>query len=216
MKQDFGYRLYKRATDIFFAFILLVIFSPIMIITALAIKLDSKGPVLADIPKRVGRWNKLFSLHKFRSMISNAHQLLRSDPKFKKLLEEYKKDSYKLRGDPRITKVGKFIRKFSIDEMPQLINVLKGDMSLIGPRPYYPDELKEQQEKYPHARKYVKKMLEVKPGITGLWQVSGRSNVNFDERIILDAEYAEKKSVFQDVKILIKTPWAMLTGKGAR
>ncbi|MFH1601813.1 MAG: sugar transferase [Candidatus Shapirobacteria bacterium] len=216
MRKDFGYRLYKRASDLFLAILLLIIFSPVMFFAAIAIKLDSPGPVLADIPKRVGRWNRLFRLFKFRSMICNAHTLLRTEARFKALYQEYKKDSYKLKEDPRITRVGKVIRKYSIDEMPQLFNVIKGDMSLIGPRPYYSDELKQQQKEYPHTRQYVKKMLDVKPGITGLWQVSGRSNVNFDERIILDAQYAQKKSVIMDLKILVKTPWAMLTGKGAR
>ncbi len=216
MREDLEYRVIKRAMDLVLGSLLFIFSLPVMLITVLAIKLDSKGPIFPEVPQRVGRGGKLFSLLKFRSMINNAHSLLRTDPKFKKLLEEYKKDSYKLREDPRITKVGKFIRKYSVDEIPQFVNVIEGDMSVVGPRPYYPDELKEQQKKYPATRKHAKKMLEVKPGITGLWQVSGRSDVNFDERITLDAEYAEKKSIWLDIKILLKTPWAMLSGKGAR
>ena len=115
-----------------------------------------------------------------------------------------------------MTRVGKFIRRYSIDELPQFVNVLKGEMSIVGPRPYYPDELEEQQRVYPHTKKYVKEALTVKPGITGLWQVSGRSDVNFDERIKLDAEYARKKSLLLDIIILLKSPWAVLSGKGAR
>jgi len=216
MREDLEYRVIKRAMDLVLGSLLFIFSLPVMLITVLAIKLDSRGPIFPEVPQRVGRGGKLFSLLKFRSMINNAHSLLRTDPKFKKLLEEYKKDSYKLREDPRITKVGKFIRKYSVDEIPQFVNVIEGDMSVVGPRPYYPDELKEQQKKYPATRKHAKKMLEVKPGITGLWQVSGRSDVNFDERITLDAEYAEKKSIWLDIKILLKTPWAMLSGKGAR
>lgn len=214
MKEKFFFFV-KRLMDICLAVVLGAVFFPVAIITALAIKLDSKGPIFADTPPRVGKNGKLFRIYKFRSMITNAHQLLRTDPRFKKLYEEYKKSSYKLRNDPRVTRVGKFIRKHSIDEIPQLINVLKGEMSVVGPRPYYPDELKEQQKKYPHTKKLVKEALSVKPGITGLWQVSGRSDVNFDKRIALDAYYARKKSVLLDLWILLKSPWVMISGRGA-
>lgn len=209
------YEVGKRIIDILGSTILGIIFLPICILTAIAIKIDSKGPILADTPKRVGRNGKLFKLYKFRSMIINAHRLLRTDPKFKKLYEEYKKGSYKLREDPRVTRVGKFIRKHSIDEIPQLINVLKGEMSLVGPRPYYPDELEEQQRKYPQTKKLVKVVLSVKPGITGVWQVSGRSEINFDKRMEMDASYVRRRSLLLDISILLKSPWAMITGKGA-
>ncbi len=207
----------KRAIDFTLAIILLIAFSPIMIATSIAIKLTSKGPVLLDtsVPPRIGKNGKTFRLLKFRSMIVNAHQMLRTDPKLKKLFEEYKKNSYKLNDDPRATTVGRFIRKHSIDELPQLFNVLKGEMSIVGPRPYLQEELDNQQRKYPRARKHVEKMLQVKPGITGLWQVTGRSNVNFDKRIALDAKYAEQRSFLFDIIILLKSPWAMITGKGA-
>lgn len=209
------YESAKRIIDIIGATVAMVFFLPVAIITALAIEIESPGPILADTPKRVGQRGKEFRLLKFRSMIPNAHNLLHTDPKFKMLLEEYKKSSYKLHNDPRVTKVGKFIRKHSIDEIPQLINVLVGDMSLVGPRPYYPFELKEQQEKYPHTKRLVKEVLEVKPGITGQWQVSGRSEINFDKRIQMDAEYARKKSFVYDIIILLRSPLAMITGKGA-
>ena len=209
------YEFTKRTIDISGAIVLLIIFFPILLLTAVAIKLTSKGPVFADTPKRVGKEDRLFYPFKFRSMILNAHKLLHTDPRFKKLYEEYKKSSYKLYEDPRITPVGKYIRRHSIDELPQLINVLKGEMSVVGPRPYYPDELEEQTQKYPHTKKLLKEVLSVKPGITGYWQVSGRSEVNFDKRIEMDAYYARKKSVWLDVLILLKTPWVMISGKGA-
>lgn len=201
--------------DVGGAMILGVIFLPVCILAGMAIKLDSPGPVLADTPRRVGRNGKLFKLYKFRSMILNAHRLLRTKPKYKKLYEEYKRESYKLKDDPRITRVGRFIRRHSIDEIPQLINVLKGEMSLVGPRPYYPDELEEQQKKYPGTESLVKVVLSVKPGVTGSWQVSGRSEVNFDKRIKMDAEYVKRRNIVDDIIILGKSPWAMISGKGA-
>lgn len=209
------YNLGKRLIDIIGSVIAIIIFFPLAIVTAIAIEIESLGPVLADTPKRVGKDGKEFRLYKFRSMIPNAHNLLHTDPKFKQLLEEYKKSSYKLHNDPRITKVGKFIRKHSIDEIPQLVNVLEGEMSLVGPRPYYPFELKEQQEKYPHTKVLVKEVLKVKPGLTGPWQISGRSEINFDKRIQMDAEYARRKSIVYDILVLIKSPLAMIVGKGA-
>jgi len=193
----------------------LVGFLPVITVTAIAIELESPGPLLADTPKRVGEGGKLFRFLKFRSMIPNAHALLHTDPKYKKLLEEYKKSSYKLHEDPRVTKVGKFIRKHSIDEIPQFINVLRGEMSLVGPRAYYPFELEEQQRKYPQTKELVKEVLTIKPGITGRWQVSGRSEVDFDKRIQMDACYARKRSIIYDILILLKTPWAMISGEGA-
>ncbi len=209
------YNICKRLIDILGAVAGLIIFSPIIVLTVIAIELESPGSILADTPKRVGKDGRLFRFLKFRSMIPNAHNLLHTDPKFKKLLEEYKKSSYKLHDDPRVTKVGKFIRKHSVDEVPQFLNVLRGEMSLVGPRAYYPFELAEQQEKYPHTRELVKEVLKVKPGITGQWQVSGRSEVNFDKRIEMDAQYARKRSLIYDILILLKTPWAMISGEGA-
>jgi len=209
------YTLFKRFIDIFGSLFLIVFFFPICILVAVAIKLNSSGPIFADTPERVGKKGKLFKLYKFRSMVINAHKLLRSDPKLSNLYKEYRKNSYKLIDDPRVTRVGRFIRKHSLDEIPQLLNVLNGDMSLVGPRPYYPDELVEQQKKYPHTKKLVKIVLSEKPGITGFWQVSGRSEVNFDKRIKMDADYVKKRSNIVDINILFKSPWAMISGKGA-
>ncbi len=208
----------KRIIDIVGGIILIILFSPIMAIAAMAIKLTSPGPILVEptnpTAQRVGKDGKLFYHYKFRSMMVDAYNVLRTNPKYKKLYEEYKRSSFKLHKDPRVTKVGKFIRKYSIDEMPQLFNVLKGEMSIVGPRPYFVDELEEQQEKYPHTRKFVKQTLTVRPGITGYWQVSGRSEVHFDKRIEMDAYYAKKKSFVFDLMIMLKTPWTMISGKG--
>lgn len=215
IKKSNYYLLAKRAVDIVSSIFLLVIFSPILIIIAIVIKLDSKGPILADTPMRVGKNGKLFKMYKFRSMVKNAHEILRGNPKYSGLYDVYKRGSYKLKDDPRITRVGHFIRKHSLDEIPQTLNILKGEMSLVGPRAYYPDELRDQQKKYPHTIDSVKVVLSVKPGATGFWQVSGRSEINFDKRIEMDASYARKSSLLYDFWIIIKTPWAMITGRGA-
>lgn len=209
------YDVSKRLLDIIISIFALIIFSPIILATAIAIRLDTKGPLLADTPPRIGKGGKSFRMYKFRSMVANAHEILVKDPKYKVLLDEYKKSGYKLKDDPRITKVGRFIRKYSFDEIPQFLNVLKGEMSVVGPRAYYPDELRDQQKKYPHTREAVKIVLSVKPGITGVWQVSGRSQINFDRRIQLDAAYAKKRSILYDILLILRTPVAMFSGKGA-
>ena len=201
--------------DILISILGIVIFFPLCALAALAMQIESPGPVFADTPKRIGKNGRLFRLFKLRSMIPNAHRLLHEDERFKRLLEEYKKSSYKLHEDPRVTKVGKFLRKHSIDELPQFINILKGEMSIVGPRPYYFDELEEQQKKYPHTRPLVADVLKIKPGLTGEWQISGRSEINFDKRIEMDAKYAKKRSIIYDLLIILKSPWAMITGKGA-
>lgn len=209
------YNVSKRFFDLLFSIVLLIFFSPILLITIVAIKLNSPGPIFADTPPRVGKNGRQFRMYKFRSMVQNAHDILTTDPKYKHLFEEYKKSGYKLRNDPRITKVGRFIRKYSIDEMPQFVNVIMGDMSIVGPRAYYHDELRDQQKKFPHTKQAVKVVLSVKPGITGVWQVSGRSDIKFDTRIQLDADYAIKRSIIYDFYLIFRTPFAMLSGKGA-
>lgn len=215
VKKSVLYEFFKRIQDIVFSLLLIILFSPVIILVAIAIKLDSKGPILADTPERVGKNGKLFKMYKFRSMIENAHELLRENPKFTELYRDYKKGSYKLKDDPRITGVGHFIRKHSLDEVPQFFNILKGDMSLVGPRAYYPDELRDQQMRYPQTREAVKIVLSVRPGVTGYWQVSGRSEINFDRRIKMDSDYVRKRSFLYDFMIILKTPWAMISGRGA-
>jgi lipopolysaccharide/colanic/teichoic acid biosynthesis glycosyltransferase len=190
-----------------------------MLLSAIIIKITSPGPALVEKTnshmKRIGKDGKIFRLYKFRSMPVNADYLLTKDPRFKKLYSQYKKSSFKLHEDPRVTKFGRFIRKYSIDEMPQLFNVLRGEMSLVGPRPYHADEIEEQQRRYPGTHKYVVMTQTVKPGITGQWQVVGRSNINFDKRIEMDAMYAKRKSLWTDIVIILKTPVAMISGVGA-
>jgi len=215
IKKSIFYEFMKRFFDTLFSLGLLFLFSPIILAIALLIKFDSPGPILADTPERVGKNGRLFKMFKFRSMIQNAHEMLREDPDFTRLYEQYKKGSYKLKDDPRITRIGKFLRKHSLDEVPQLVNILNGDMSLVGPRAYYPDELRDQQKKYPLTQDAVKVVLSVKPGLTGHWQVSGRSEINFDKRIQMDAEYVRRRSLLYDFLIIMRTPWAMISGKGA-
>ncbi len=215
VKKSMTYELFKRLSDVVFSFLILLVFLPVIIIVAIFIRLDSSGPIFADTPERVGKNGKRFKMYKFRSMVKNAHEILREDPNFANLFDSYKKGSYKLKDDPRVTRVGRFIRKHSLDEVPQLLNVLHGEMSLVGPRAYYPDELREQQKKYPNTRDSVKVVLSVKPGVTGFWQVSGRSEINFDKRIQMDADYVRRRSIFADSAIILKTPWAMISGKGA-
>lgn len=213
------YDLLKRIIDIFLSVILIILFSPVMLLTVIIIKMTSKGPALVEKNnihmQRIGKNGKIFRLYKFRSMPVNADYLLTKDPRFRKLYHEYKESSFKLHEDPRVTKFGRFIRKYSIDEMPQFFNVLKGEMSIVGPRPYHVDEIDEQQKRYPGTEKYVKQTQTIKPGITGFWQVTGRSNINFDKRIKMDAEYAGQKNLWADILIILKTPFAMVSGKGA-
>lgn len=206
------YDFLKRLTDVMGSILGLVILSPLLLLVALAIKLDSLGGVFADTPMRAGKNGKLFRIYKFRSMVNNAHEILEKNPK---LLEEYKKNSYKIFNDPRVTRIGKFIRKYSIDEFPQFFNILKGEMSLVGPRAYYPYELEEQQRKYPNSRKYVRVILSGKPGLTGVWQVTGRSEINFDKRVKMDADYVKRKSIVYDFWMIFKTIPAVISGRGA-
>lgn len=209
----------KRTIDIVASLVLLVIFSPIMVVTAILIKLTSPGPIFVErnnkTAQRVGKDGKVFYHYKFRSMMANAYEVIKNDPKFRKLYKEYKRSNFKLNKDPRVTKIGRFIRKYSIDETPQFLNVLSGEMSLVGPRPCFVEELEEQKKMFPESEKYIKEMLKIKPGITGYWQVEGRSNVNFDKRVEMDAYYARKKSLIFDILIILKTPWAMISGRGA-
>lgn len=206
------YDFIKRLMDIVGSIVGLVLLLPLFLITALAIKIESPGSLLADTPMRVGRHGKLFKMYKFRSMVPNALEILQKNPQ---LLAQYKRNSYKIQDDPRVTKVGKVIRKYSIDELPQLVNILRGEMSLVGPRAYYPFELSDQQKKYPDSREFVKIILSAKPGLTGVWQVSGRSQINFDKRVEMDAQYVQRRSIFYDLYLILKTIPTVLLSKGA-
>ncbi len=208
----------KRAMDILGSALLLIIFSPVFLIVALAIKMSSEGPVFFK-QRRVGQYGKSFTFLKFRSMRANndssAHriyvtQLIAGQAQRNPTNGNGDGDSvYKLTNDDRITRVGAYLRKSSLDELPQLLNVLRGEMSLVGPRPAIPYELAAYQTW--HRRR----VLQVKPGMTGLWQVNGRSRVKFDEMVRLDLRYAEIWSPWLDIRILLRTPRAVLEGQGA-
>ena len=213
------YNSFKRLIDFIGSSIALIIISPILIIFVLLVKFSSPGPIFYT-PERVGKDGKIFKMLKFRSMRMynikgnwvHAQKYLDINPSLKR---KYQKSSFKLKDDPRVTPIGKILRRMSIDEMPQLVNVVKGEMSLVGPRAYQHDELVHQQKVYPKTRKFVKIILEARPGASGPWQVSGRSFINFDRRVQMDAIYVKKKSILYDIWIIIKTPVAMLIGKGA-
>lgn len=209
------YFVVKRVIDIFGAVVAIIIFFPIKVAIALHIKrVSPEGPVFADIPLRSGRGGKEFKMFKFRSMFPNAHDVLVADAK---LYKEYVRKGYKLEAekDPRLIPGGKFLRKSSVDELPQFFNVLIGHMSIVGPRAYFPFELKEQVERYPESKEYIRALLEVKPGITGPWQVGGRNEIPFIERARMDAEYARRRSILYDLMIILKTPVAIFTRRGA-
>ncbi len=200
---SFQYRI-KRVIDVVGAAFLLLVGAPIWLLTALAIKLDSPGPVLHH-QTRLGYRGQPFDCLKFRSMYVNADQML---DRLRAALPEDERGKFKLRNDPRRTRVGSFIRRTSLDEAPQLLNVLRGDMSLIGPRPPLPAEF-ERYEDWEKAR------LEMPPGITGLWQVRGRSDIDFNEMVLMDLYYIENWSLRLDIQILLQTIPAVLSSKGA-
>ncbi len=198
----------KRILDITVALILMIVFLPVWVLVPLMVYLDSGTPILFK-HKRIGQKGKEFELFKFRSMIQNADDILHKHNKG--LLKKFKQGDWKIENDPRITKLGKALRSLTIDEFPQLYNVIRGEMSMVGPRAYVKKELDEQTEKYPETKKYKDLILSVKPGITGPWQTSGRNEVPFNIRAKMDAEYAKNKSIMTDIKILVKTPQAMIS-----
>ena len=205
IRNSIFYLFTKRAIDFIGALVGLILLSPIMVIVAIAIKLeDPKGNIIFG-HMRVGKDGKMFPCLKFRSMFSNAEEMK------KNFTEEQKREyaeTFKLKDDPRITKVGKFIRKTSLDELPQLFNILKGDMTIVGPRPIVTDEL----DFYGEYEDYYKA---VKPGLTGLWQVSGRSDTTYDERVDLDMEYVTTRNTFKDLYIIFMTAVKVLKREGS-
>jgi exopolysaccharide biosynthesis polyprenyl glycosylphosphotransferase len=196
-------RSLKRVFDFTVSLLALPFLAPIMLVTAILIKLDSPGPILFR-QERVGKWSKPFTCYKFRSMHVDAEE------RKKALLSLNEADQiiFKMKRDPRVTRVGRVIRKLSIDELPQIFNVIKGDMSLVGPRPPVPYEVDQYQYD-------VRRRLEVVPGITGLQQVSGRSDIEFNRWVELDLQYIQDQSLLKDIQILLKTIPTVLSGKGA-
>ena len=203
-QKDYKYALIvKRVFDIIASLLGLLILSPLLIVISILIKLYSPGPVLFR-RRLVGLRGRPFVAYKFRSMVANAHQVLQNDPKLK---EEYQ-HNLKVTRDPRVTPLGRILRKTSLDELPQLFNILRGDMNLVGPRMLGDIEL----ARYGDAKE---KLLSVKPGLTGLWQVSGRHTVTFERRIELDLYYVNHWNLAMDLLILLKTIPAVLSFKGA-
>lgn len=199
-----GYLLAKRGFDFISSICALIIFSPIFLIIAIAIKFDSKGPVVFG-HKRIGKAGKLIKVYKFRTMVSNAEEVLnRFSPEQKAEFEK----NFKLDNDPRITRVGKFLRRTSLDELPQLLNIIIGNMSVVGPRPIVEKEI----QKY---GVYADKLISVKPGLTGNWQANGRSVTTYEERVQLDMEYIDRRSFWIDIKIILKTVVSVLKREGA-
>ena len=197
------YEIFKRGIDIIGAGSGLLLLSPVIAIVACAVKFTSKGPVFFS-QKRVGKNGELFDMYKFRSMVVNAEELK------EKLAHQNEMSGpmFKMKDDPRVTKVGKFIRKTSLDELPQLWNVLKGDMSLVGPRPSLPKEVAQ-------FEKWMYKRLSVKPGLTCFWQVSGRNNIDFEDWMKLDIKYVDERNIWIDIKLIFKTVLVLFGDKNA-
>ena len=197
-----------RLLDLTVAITLVLIFLPFWIIVPILIYFES-GPPIIFTHKRVGLNGKSFNLFKFRSMVPDADDILHN--KDQELLKLFKDNDWKIPNDPRITRLGKIIRSLTIDEFPQLINVLRGEMSMVGPRAYLKRELDEQSKRYPETKQYIKRILSIKPGITGPWQTSGRNEIPFVKRAKMDAEYAENRSIWSYITIIVKTPIAMIS-----
>ena len=197
------YTFIKRFGDIIGSLLIIILFSWLYLILAILVKCTSRGPVIYK-SQRVGKNGKLFTFYKFRSMRVGAEQELDS------LLDKNETGgiTFKIKDDPRITKFGKFLRKTSLDELPQMFNILNGTMSFVGPRPALPREVEQYND-------YQKQRLLVKQGLTCIWQCSGRSNTTFDEQIEMDLEYIKKRGFFFDIWLMIKTFFAVIFGKGA-
>ncbi|WP_343839012.1 sugar transferase [Salinibacillus aidingensis] len=199
-----SYLFFKRAIDILGSIFGIIILSPLFLMVSLLIKIeDSKGPVIFK-QKRIGKDETSFYMYKFRSMVSNAEELK------EKLIEQNEATGpvFKIKEDPRVTRIGRFIRRTSIDELPQLFNVLKGEMTLVGPRPPLVDEVKEYTS-------YERQRLSVRPGLTCYWQVSGRSNLSFEEWVRLDLQYIKNRSFWLDMKLILRTFLVLFGSKDA-
>lgn len=205
VKDKVIYNFLKRIMDIVGSLVGLVVLSPLFLILFILVKMDSKGPVFFS-HARLGYKGKIIKIYKFRSMVINAEELLNNLTPEQK--EEFEKN-FKLENDPRITKMGHILRKTSLDELPQLLNILKGELSIVGPRPIVEKEI----ELY---GQYGAKLLMVKPGLTGNWQANGRSDTTYEERVQLDMDYIDNRSIWMDIKIIFKTFIAVFKGEGAR
>lgn len=201
------YRVVKRFIDLLFSILLWILFSPLMLIISVCIKVFDGGEVFVGSPKRLGKDRQLFFMYKFRTMVSDAHELVDKDELFK---------NHKLENDSRVTKIGRILRNTDMDELPQLINIILSDMSLVGPRPYYVEEIEHHLKLYPEDMVYFDNIFTVKPGLTGIWQVSGRNDIHFRERLKMESEYALKSSILIDIYILFVTPFIVLTRKGVK
>ena len=199
------YKAIKRIIDIILSIIGSILLAPIFFIIAIIIKIDSKGPIFF-IHKRIGKDGKEIGIYKFRTMVNNAEDLIKNFTPEQK--EEFER-CYKLENDPRVTKIGNFLRKTSIDELPQIFNILKGELSIIGPRPIIEAEL----EKYGDDKD---KFLSVKPGLTGYWAANGRSDTTYEERVQMELYYVDHMSLWLDIKIFFKTIIAVIRKEGAR
>jgi len=202
--KNFFYHFIKRLIDLCFSIMGVIILSPGLIIISIIIKIDSNGPIIFS-QKRVGKNGKIFKMYKFRSMVVNAEDL------FCKLREknEMSGPMFKIKDDPRITKFGKLIRRTSLDELPQLFNIVRGEMSLVGPRPNLPKEVAE-------FNNYQKLKLLAKPGLTCYWQVMGRNEIDFEDWMKLDIKYIEERNIFIDLKLIFDTFWVLFGDKNAR
>jgi len=211
------YKIIKRVSDIVLSLFLLILFLPFFLLVSFLIWLGDRNEICVRDPLRIGLNGKEFHMYKFRTMMPNAHKEILENPAYSSLKEKWESNGNKLRIDEdiRITRVGKLLRKTDLDELPQIINVLRGDMSIVGPRPMYKDELERHLKSNPGDEKYLEDIFSVRPGITGLWQVSGRNEIPFTKRLKMDAWYSDKQSLLLDIKILLKTPYVVLTRKGA-
>ncbi len=209
MQSPLYYNVLKRILDlILFIFFILLTWPIFLIVGFLIWKEDKHNPIYTQI--RVGKDKKHFKIYKFRSMVVNADEILFNNPE---LYKQARSGKNKIKNDPRVTKIGRFIRKSSIDEFPQAFNVLNGDMSFIGPRALRPDEYELYEKKSDENKKKLEILTTAKPGISGYWQTSGRSNIDFDKRIDMECYYAKQRSFLFDLKLVFKTPFALLKGE---
>ena len=199
------YKLIKKLFDLLFALLFLILLSPLILIIFLLIKFSSRGPIFF-LQKRIGKNNKSFKCIKFRTMHPEADDILENLLSINKKIKKEFEETHKIKNDPRITNIGNFLRKTSLDELPQLVNVLKGEMSIVGPRPIV------SEEKIKYGKNFMK-VNSVKPGITGLWQISGRNNLSYKKRIYLDLIYTENINFLLDLRIIIRTVGVILFPK---